>query len=125
MTGGSLAHQDIVFNLRTVLTRLLAGTAFRAAQEMRLRIGNRIRYPDMAVFAGPLDQTTRTLLDALAIFEVLSNDTATTDRVAKLSEYTDVAFAPRLCAPRADRCGGNLAPARSRRTVDCIGAYSG
>jgi Uma2 family endonuclease len=90
ITGGSLAHQDIVFNLRTTLALLLAGSPFRATQEMRLRIGDSVRYPDMVVFAGPLDQGTRTLSDAATIFEVLSDDTATTDRVAKLREYTDV-----------------------------------
>ncbi len=88
--GGSLAHQDIVFNLRTVLARLLAGQPARAAQKMRLRIGDHVRYPDVVIFAGDLDQSTRTLPDALVIFEVLSDDTATTDRVAKLGEYTDV-----------------------------------
>ena len=90
MTGASLAHQDIMFNLRMLLGRLLAGLSVRAAQEMRLRIGDRVRYPDVVIFTGPLDQTTRTLTDALAIFEVLSDDTATTDRVAKLIEYSDV-----------------------------------
>jgi Uma2 family endonuclease len=90
MTGGSFAHQDIVFNLRGVLGRLLAGRPFRVGQEMRLRIGSRIRYPDVLVCTGPLDQTTRTVIDAVAIFEVLSDDTATTDRVAKLKEYADV-----------------------------------
>jgi len=90
MTGGSLAHQDIVFNLRALLSRLLADRPLRAAHEMRLRIGARIRYPDVVVFAGPLDQTTRTLTDAIAIFEVLSDDTATTDRVEKLIDYAAV-----------------------------------
>jgi Uma2 family endonuclease len=90
MTGGSLAHQDIVFNLRGLLGRLLADRPFRAAQEMRVRIGNRIRYPDVLVCAGPLDQTTRTLADAVAIFEVLSDDNATTDRVEKLIDYAEV-----------------------------------
>jgi Uma2 family endonuclease len=90
MTGGSLAHQEIVFNLRTVLARLLGERPFRAAHEMRLRIGERVRYPDVVIFAVPLDQSTRTLSDAVTIFEVLSDDTATTDRVSKLTEYTDV-----------------------------------
>jgi len=90
MTGGSVAHQDIVFNLRVLLGRLLADVPFRAAHEMRLRIGARIRYPDVVVCAGPLDQTTRTLTDAVAIFEVLSDDTATTDRVEKLIDYAAV-----------------------------------
>jgi len=90
MIGGSLAHQDIVFNLRGVLSRLLAGQPFRAAHEMRLQIGTRIRYPDVVVFAGSLGQTTRTLTDAIAIFEVLWDDTATTDRVEKLIDYAGV-----------------------------------
>jgi Uma2 family endonuclease len=90
MTGGSLAHQDIVFNLRGLLGRLLADQPFRVSQEMRLRAGTRIRYPDVVVCAGPLDQATRTLTDAVAIFEVLSDDTATTDRVAKLIDYAEL-----------------------------------
>ncbi len=87
MTGGSFAHQDIVFNLRGLLGRLLAGQPFRVGQEMRLRIGARVRYPDVLVCTGLLGQTTRTVTDAIAIFEVLSDDTATTDRVEKLIDF--------------------------------------
>jgi Uma2 family endonuclease len=90
MTGGTIAHQDIMFNLRATLSRLLAGPGFRAVQEMRLRIGSKIRYPDVMICAGPLDQTTRTLTDALVIFEILSADTATTDRVTKMVDYAEV-----------------------------------
>jgi len=90
MTGGSLAHQDIVFNLRGLLSRLLPDRPYRTAHEMRMRIGTRIRYPDVVVFAGPLDQTTRMLTDAVAICEVLSDDTATNDRVDKLIDYAAV-----------------------------------
>lgn len=57
---------------------------------MRPRIGARIRYPDVLIAAGPLDQTTRTMTDAVAIFEVLSDDTAATDRITKLIEYAEV-----------------------------------
>ena len=42
------------------------------------------------ICASPLDQTTRTLTDAVAVFEVLSDDSATTDRVVKLIDYTAV-----------------------------------
>ena len=90
MTGGSLAHQDIVFNLRVLLAQILIHLPYRAAHEMRLRIGSHVRYPDVVVIAEPVEQTTRTLTDALAIFEVLSDDTAVTDRVAKLIEYAAV-----------------------------------
>ena len=90
MTGGSLAHQRIVFNLCLALMNLLGDRPLTVVQEMRLRVGTRIRYPDVVVCAGPLDQTTRTLTDAVAIFEVLSDDTATTDRVEKLLDYAAV-----------------------------------
>lgn len=90
MTGGTIAHQRMVFNLSLVLMGLLRDSALMAVQEMRLRIGLRVRYPDVLVCAGSLDQTTRTLTDAVAIFEVISDDTATTDRVDKLIDYAAV-----------------------------------
>jgi Uma2 family endonuclease len=90
MTGGSVAHQDIVFNLRVLLARLLAGSALRAVQEMRLRIGQKIRYPDVVVCHRAIDQVQRTLHDAVVIFEVLSDDTTATDRVEKLADYANV-----------------------------------
>jgi hypothetical protein len=70
---------------------LLHGRRLLPAQEMRLRIGRRIRYPDVIVCAAPLEQTTRTLTDAVAIVEVLSDDPAATDRVSKQIDYADVA----------------------------------
>jgi len=90
MTGGSLGHQRIVFNLMVALTGLLDGQAFQPAHEMHVRIGGKVRYPDVCIFSGGFDQTVRTLTDAIAIFEVLSDDTATTDRVEKLLDYAAV-----------------------------------
>ncbi len=49
-----------------------------------------MRYFDVVVCAGLLDQTTRTLTDAVAIFEALSDGSATTDRVVKLIDYAAV-----------------------------------
>ena len=90
MTGGTIAHQRIVFNLCLALMGLLEGKPLMAVQEMRLRVGRQIRYPDVLICAGALEQTTRTLTDAIALFEVLSDDTATTDRVQKLIDYAAV-----------------------------------
>jgi Uma2 family endonuclease len=90
MTGESIAHQVIVFNVLTLLARLLTGTSMGALHEMRLRIGTRVRYPDVLVYSGPLGQTLKTLDDAVVIFEVLSDDTAASDRVEKLIDYADV-----------------------------------
>ena len=90
MTGGTVAHQQIVFNLCLALMRSLPGQNFRALHEMRLRTPVSIRYPDVVICPADVDQKTSTLSDAIALFEVLSADTATTDRVQKLLEYAEV-----------------------------------
>ena len=90
MPGGSVAHQEIVFSLSLLLARLLVGTSFRALHAMRLRIGERVRYPDVLVCPVTVPQTQRTLTDAIVVFEVLSDDTAATDRVAKLRDYAAI-----------------------------------
>lgn len=87
MTGGSLAHQRIVVDLMVTLLRLLEGSAFEPVQEMRVRCGDAVRYPDVTVCDAGQDQSTRTLTDAVAIFEVLSSDTEATDRTVKPSDY--------------------------------------
>ncbi len=90
MTGGTVAHQRLVINLWLTLNGLLGDRPGVVLQEMRMRIGSVIRYPDVLVSAVPQDQTIRTVTDAVAIFEVLSPDTATTDRVEKLIDYAAV-----------------------------------
>jgi Uma2 family endonuclease len=76
MTGGSRAHQRIVGNLLRLLDDHLDPDRFDAIQEMRIYVGGKIRYPDLLVVAPPVNEDTRTLLDAVVIFEVLSEDTA-------------------------------------------------
>lgn len=87
MTGGTAAHQRIVWELVLVLLRVLEGSPHDPLHEMRVRCGTRVRYSDVVVSAAPVEQSTRTLDDAVAIFEILSADTATTDRVDKLIDY--------------------------------------
>jgi Uma2 family endonuclease len=91
MTGGSIAHQRIVVDAMITLLRLLAASTFEPVQEMRLRCGGKVRYPDILVCSAAVDQTIRTLDDALAVFEVLSDDTSATDRVEKLADYAALA----------------------------------
>ena len=101
----SIAHQRIVVNLCLVLMGLLQDRPLLAVQEMRLRIGAQIRYPGCRDLCRQLDQTTRTLTDAVAVFEVLSDDTATTDRVVKLIDYAAVPSLRCLCPAGTDRGG--------------------
>lgn len=88
MTGGSRAHQRIMLNLMRLLDERLAPGAFEAVPEVRLNVGSKIRYPDVSVCAGAIPDATRTLHDAVIVFEVLSADTARIDRQEKRAEYT-------------------------------------
>jgi Uma2 family endonuclease len=87
MTGGSRAHQRIVHNLVRLLEDALDPVRFDAVPEMRVNVGGKVRYPDVAVVAGRVPDDTRTLRDAVVIFEVLSAETEATDRGDKLAEY--------------------------------------
>jgi hypothetical protein len=102
---------------------LLGDRALMAVQEMRLRTGTRIRYPDVLVCPGSLDQTTLTLTDAIAIFEVPSDDTATTDRVEKLIDYATSPLAAllRMAGTNHGRC--HAVSARTRWCLDCQRTY--
>lgn len=86
MTGGSRAHQRIVGNLLRLLDDRLDPDRFDAIQEMRIDVGGKVRYPDVLVIA-PVNEDTRTLRDAVVIFEVLSEETADKDLGPKLAEY--------------------------------------
>jgi Uma2 family endonuclease len=55
--------------------------------EMRVRAGRAVRYPDVVVVPGPVAGETKTLTDAVVAFEVLSPDTAETDRGRKRVDY--------------------------------------
>jgi Uma2 family endonuclease len=90
MTGGSRAHQRIVYNLLRLLDDRLDPDRFDAVAEMRLDVGGRIRYPDVLVCAGRIPDQVRTLRDAVVIIDVLSEDTAATDRETKRAEYARV-----------------------------------
>lgn len=94
MTGGSRAHQRIVGNLLRWFEDNLDPERFDAIQEMRLDVGGKIRYPDMAIVKAPIDETDKTLRDALVLFEVLSDETADRDLGPKLADYLRL---PSIC----------------------------
>src|ERR1700722_1089419 len=87
MTGGSRAHQRIVANLLRWFEDNLDPERFDAIQEMRIDISGKIRYTDMAIVHAPVEETDRTLRDALVVFEVLSDETAERDLGPKLAHY--------------------------------------
>ncbi len=53
MTGGSIAHQRIVRNLLFALVAMVHEDITPIVQEMRVRAGRTVRYPDVMVCATP------------------------------------------------------------------------
>jgi Uma2 family endonuclease len=91
VTGGSRNHQRIVTNLVRLLDDALDPARFEALPEMRIEAAGNVRYPDVAVVAAPVPGSLRTLRDAFALFEVVSEDSQATDRGAKRAEYASLA----------------------------------
>jgi Uma2 family endonuclease len=88
MTGGTVAHDIISTNILVALQNRLAGRRCRAfGSNLKIEVAGRIRYPDafVACTPGPANQTV--IRDPVVVFEVLSEGTSRTDRIAKLREY--------------------------------------
>ena len=108
MTGGSRRHQRIVFNLIRLLVDAIDPQRFDVVQEMRLNTGGQVRYPDVSVVAGRIPDTTQTIHDAVVLFEVLSDDTADTDRGQKRADYARLPSLRRYVLLEQDRVAATV-----------------
>ena len=94
MTGGSAAHNVISLNIAMSLRTKLKGTGctvFMADMKIRIEDANCFYYPDVLVDCGTFDNKSVYTSTPIAIFEVLSRSTASTDRREKLVAYRQVA----------------------------------
>jgi Uma2 family endonuclease len=88
MTGGTAAHAAIQRNLIVAL-----GTALRDSpcqpygSELKIRVAERIRYPEAFVVCTPIPPRAKVVTDPVVIFEVVSESSVTTDFVTKNAEY--------------------------------------
>lgn len=88
MTGGTEAHEIIKLNLTAALNSRLRGTPCRAyGSNVKIKVADRIRYPDAFVVCAPVNPRGTVRDDPVVVFEVLSPSTARTDRVEKMHEY--------------------------------------
>jgi len=93
MTGASRAHVTINSNVNGMLYNQLRGKSCQPfAQDLRVRISETglYSYPDIAVACEPMqfaEEEERTLLNPVAIIEVLSPTTEAYDRGAKFAHY--------------------------------------
>ncbi|MGA3401612.1 MAG: Uma2 family endonuclease, partial [Acetobacteraceae bacterium] len=92
MTGGTFAHDQITFNLRKALDARLRGKPCRpAGPNVKILTPGKARYPDGFVTCTPIKSDATVIDDPVVVFEVVSEDTARTDRIEKLREYQAVA----------------------------------
>jgi Uma2 family endonuclease len=128
MTGGTVAHDQVTFNLRKALDARLAGSPCRpCGPNVKVIVAGRVRYPDGLVTGSPVDPFVTVIDSPVIVFEVLSEDTTRTDRIEKLREYQATASIQRYVILEqensAPRCslgrgtpGSRLRSPRARRS---------
>jgi Uma2 family endonuclease len=100
MTGGTDAHDQITFNLRKALDARLRGKPCRpAGPNVKILTPGKARYPDGLVTCSPRKPAATVIDDPVVVFEVVSEDTARTDRIEKLREYKAVPSIQRYVIP--------------------------
>jgi Uma2 family endonuclease len=88
MTGSTYAHETIGDNIRFALRNRLGGGPCRVlGPTLKIDAAGRIRYPDAFVFCTPVPGGATVIRDPVVVFEVLSEGTSRTDRIAKLRDY--------------------------------------
>ncbi len=88
MTGGTIAHDQITFDLRTALASRLAGKPCRPlGPNVKIIADGHARYPDAIVLCHPVSPSATVAVDPVIVFEVLSDGSTQTDLIDKNREY--------------------------------------
>jgi Uma2 family endonuclease len=88
MTGASGAHVTITVNLTSALREALRGTGCRPyASDAKIEANSTIRYPDIAVICGPVDDRENVFPNPMVLIEVISPSTEREDRGRKKFDY--------------------------------------
>lgn len=93
MTGGTLNHNRIAFNIHIALRSRLKGSRCEplGLDAGLATIGDIVRYPDALVTGSPASGTSRLVPDPIVVFEVISPSSGHVDRIVKVREYAAVA----------------------------------
>ncbi len=92
MTGRTVNHNQIAFNIHVALRGRLRGTGCRPLG-MGLgvaTVGDTVRYPDGVITCSPIDGTSRLVPNPVVVFEVISPTSGRIDRIVKVREYAAV-----------------------------------
>jgi Uma2 family endonuclease len=88
MTGGTIAHDRITFNLQKAPDARLAGKPCRPlGPNVKIIADGRARYPDAIVVCRPVSPTATVADDPVVVFEVLSEGRCETDLIDRNREY--------------------------------------
>ncbi len=88
MVGGTAAHSLIQSNLVASLVTRLRGKPCQAhGSHMKLRVAERIRYPDAFVVCTPVAPDATWISEPVVVFEILSPGSSHQDLVDKNAEY--------------------------------------
>lgn len=88
MTGGTIDHDSISFNLRKALdARPGGGRCQPFGPNVKILVAGRVRYPDVVVACTPQNGRMTIVEAPVVVFEVISASTSRTDRIEKLREY--------------------------------------
>jgi Uma2 family endonuclease len=88
MTGGTLAHDRITFNLQKSLDERLAGKPCRPfGPNVKVIVDGRARYPDGFVVCQPVPLTATIAEKPVVVFEVTSEGSSSIDLIDKNREY--------------------------------------
>lgn len=91
MTGGTVGHDRVTFNLHKALDRALAGKPCRPfGPNVKIVAADRVRYPDAIVSCTPLDRKATVVAEPVVLFEVVSDSTSRIDRIDKVLEYQSI-----------------------------------
>ena len=88
MVGGTAAHSVIQSNIVASLVMRLRGTPCQAhGSHMKIRVAERVRYPDAFVVCTPVSPSATWISEPVVVFEILSPGSSHDDLVAKNAEY--------------------------------------
>ena len=109
MAGVSAAHSTIQTNLIAALRAGLRGGPCRVhGSDLKISAAGSIRYPDAFVVCGPVPPRTLVVPNPVAVFEILSPSTASTDYTEKNREYRDTPSILRYVMLEQDRAAATV-----------------
>ncbi|MBI0436176.1 Uma2 family endonuclease [Roseomonas sp. KE0001] len=109
MTGGTEAHSTLQANLAISVGGRLRGKPCRFhGSDLKVEVAGSIRYPDGFVLCSSPDPRRTVVRDPVVIFEVLSNSTASIDRITKNHEYAATPSIQRYIMLEQDRIGATV-----------------